>query len=393
MRVLTPPRSSARVLPTARKPLAVPAAPVRVCFVIDQLARAGTETQLLALIRGLNRRRVVPYLCLLRGEDPASQALEPTDCPVWRMGVGRLRSPATLTKAIGFVHFLRRERIDVVQAYFADSAYFALPLAWLAGVRHRIRTRNNLGHWLTPAHRLLARCLNPVVTRTLTNCDAARRAFLESERPRPESVIVLENGVDAERFLDLPVPGEAHRTEGRCVGAVANLRPVKGLDIFLRAAAQIVGEYPDVHFRIAGEGPMRGALEREAEEKGLKSRFSLCGAVGDMPGFLTGLDIAVLCSHAEGMPNAVLEYMAAGRPIVATSVGAVPELIEDGEHGLLVPPNDDRALTAAIARLLDDPALARRLGRQARARVQQRYSRQAMIRRFEEFYTGLVEGA
>jgi glycosyltransferase involved in cell wall biosynthesis len=393
MRVLTPPRGSGKILPRERKRPALASAPVRVCFVIDQLARAGTETQLLALIRGLDRRRVVPYLCLLRGEDPASQALEPADCPIWRMGVGKLRSPTTLTKAVGFVRFLRRKRIDVVQTYFADSAYFALPLAWLAGVRHRIRTRNNLGHWLTPAHRLLGRCLNPLVTRTLTNCAAARRAFLESERPRPESVIVLENGVDAERFLSLPVPGEALRTEGRCVGVVANLRPVKGLDVFLRAAARVAGDRPDVHFRVAGEGPMRGALEREAEVKGLKSRFSLCGAVGDVPGFLAGLDVAVLCSHAEGMPNAVLEYMAAGRPIVATSVGAVPELIEDGEHGLLVPPNDDQALAGAIAQLLGNPDLARCLGKQARARVQQRYSRQAMIQRFEEFYTGLVGGA
>src|SRR6516165_8894048 len=107
--------------------------PVRVCFVIDELAPAGTESQLLALIRHLDRRRVWPYLCLLRGDKPVSQAMEPDECPILRLEVGSLRHPRTLLRAWRFVRFLRRERIDVVQAYFADSSYFGIPAAWLAG--------------------------------------------------------------------------------------------------------------------------------------------------------------------------------------------------------------------------------------------------------------------
>src|SRR5579884_2857105 len=146
--------------------------PVRVCFVIDELAPAGTEIQLLALIRHLDRRRVWPYLCLLRGDNAVSQALEPDDCPILRLDVGSLRHPRTLLRAWRFLRFLRRERIDVVQAYFADSSYFGIPAAWLAGVPHRIRTRNNVGHWLTPLHRRLGRLLNVLTTRTVANCAA-----------------------------------------------------------------------------------------------------------------------------------------------------------------------------------------------------------------------------
>src|SRR5204862_250698 len=123
--------------------------PVRVCFLIDELATDGTETQLLALIRNLDRRRVQPYLVLLRGDRPSSRALEPDHCPVLRLGVGSLRSPRTLIRGARFIRFLRRDRIDVLQAYFPDSSYFGLPLARLAGVRHRIRTRNNIGHDMT----------------------------------------------------------------------------------------------------------------------------------------------------------------------------------------------------------------------------------------------------
>jgi glycosyltransferase involved in cell wall biosynthesis len=362
---------------------------VRVCFLIDELAAAGTETQLVALIRRLDRRRVQPYLVLLRGASPVSRALEPEGCPVLRLDVGSLHSPRTIGKAISFVRFLRRERIDVLQAYFPDSSYFGVPLAALAGVPHRLRTRNNVGHWLTPLHRFLGRALNLLTTGSIANCAAARESLLRDERPRPGSVVVLENGVDLERFVQLPAVRPRRANDPACVGAVANLRPVKGLDVLLRAAALLAGEHPGLSCRIAGEGEQRAALERRAAAAGLSERFALSGAVSDVPGFLAGLDVAVLPSRAEGMSNAVLEYMAAGRPIVASAVGATPELLGDGRYGLLVPPGDAQALAAAIGKLLRQPDLARRLGAAARRRACERYSREAMVRRFEEFYTRL----
>ncbi len=364
---------------------------MRVCFLIDELAPAGTETQLLALLRHLDRGRIEPTLCLLRGDNPVSRALEPAECPVHRLGVGSLRHPLTLVRAARFARFLRRERIDVLQAFFPDSCYFGLPAAWLARVPHRIRTRNNLGHWLTPMHRMLGRLLNRITTRTLTNCRAAREALLAAEGPAPESVIVLENGVDLRRFESIPALTAAGADVVR-VGAVANLRAVKGLDLLVTAAARLAAAHPRVVFEVAGEGEERAALEIQIIKSGLEVNFALRGGVVDVPGFLAGLRVAVLCSHAEGMSNALLEYMAAGRAVVATAVGAAPELLEDGVHGLLVPPGDADALTRAIDRLLRDPPLAARLGRAARSRAFRRYSREAMVRRFEEFYVGLIDG-
>jgi L-malate glycosyltransferase len=364
--------------------------PLRVCFLIDALALAGTESQLLALVRRLDRSRVAPYLCLLRGRDAGPQDLLPTEVPVLDLRVGSLCRPRTVLAAWRFTRWLRREKIDVVQAYFPDSSYFGIPLAWLAGVPHRVRVRNNLGHWLTPLHRFLGRMLRRITTLSLTNCEAGRARLIEDERCPADTVRVLPNGVDLDRFLHLP--GPARQSGGpRRVGLVANLRHVKGIDVLIRAASLLSRSHPEVVFEVAGEGEMRGELERILGDAGLSERFHLPGAISDIPAFLGRLDVAVLCSRSEGMSNALLEYMAAARPIVATATGAAVDLIVDGVYGLLTPTDNPEALASALDRLLRNPEQGWRMGQAARQRALAHYSREAMVRRFEEFYESLEQ--
>jgi L-malate glycosyltransferase len=277
--------------------------------------------------------------------------------------------------------------------YMPDSTYFGAPAARWAGVPHIVRTRNNLHHWMRPVDRWLGRLYNRLVHYTVTNCEPARQAVLRDERPALASVRVLENGVDLDRFLEIEAPAGRACGSARRVGIVANLRPVKGLDVFLEAARQVAAVIPEATFHIAGEGEGRAALERQAKELGLTSRVEFCGRVSDIPGFLATLNVAVLSSRCEGMSNAILEYMAAGLPVVATAVGAAPQIIEHGIHGWLVPPGDGAALAKGIiVALLDSEAAAAR-AMAARRRVWQRYSRQAMVQRFERFFGELVFAA
>lgn len=383
----------------ARKRLPVPGngtaatlrRPIRVCFLIDRLSTAGTESQLLSLVRHLDRRRVTPFLCLLRGDDLESAALEPATCPVIRLGVGSLHHPGTLTKALRFASFLRRQRIDLMQVYFPDSTNFGVTVARMAGVPHVVRTRFNLGYWMTPLDRWLGRFHTLLVDATLTNCDACREAVIDDEWAPPESVHVVENGVELAPFLDVPPPSfAATPTRPRRIGMVANLRPVKSPQLFVEAARLLAPHYPNLEFRIAGEGELRPQLERVIANYRLQQRFRLLGRVTDIPAFLGGIDLAVLCSRSEGCSNALLEYMAAGRAIAATAVGGTRQLIEDGVHGLLVPPNDAGQIAAAVGRLLDEPLLAADLAAAARKRVSSRYDACRRARRYEAWYETLV---
>jgi glycosyltransferase involved in cell wall biosynthesis len=359
---------------------------VSVCFVIDRLSRAGTESQLLALVRNLNRSRVRPSLCILRGASPGTQVPDPTECPTLDLGLGKLISPRAVPAAARLAAFWRRHRVDIVQTYFLDSTYFAAPLARLCGIRHVVRVQNNTGYWLTSAHRRLSRFVSRLCAVTLTNSEDARRALVADGSPA-DQVRLIENGLDLDRFPPGPVP-DTSRSVVR-IGAVANLRPVKNIDGLLRAVAIVCRSDPRVRLDVAGAGELRRELEEQIRVSGLAGQARLLGSVGDVPGFLAGVDVAVLPSHSESMSNALLEYMAAGRAIVATDVGASSRLVRPGREGLIVPPGDDIALAEAIQRYLRSPSLARDLGAAARRRARE-FSREGMVRRFEDFFTSLI---
>jgi L-malate glycosyltransferase len=359
---------------------------IRIAFAIDNLSRAGTESQLLALIRTLDRDRFEPSLILLDGENADSRELEPIDCPMVRLGVRKLFSRSALRAAKQLRQLWRTNRPDVLQSYFLDASYFTAPIAKWCGVPTVIRVRNNLGYWLTRKHRGLNRLIRPFVDFSLTNSDAGRETLIAHDRLAPSRVAMIENGVDLERFEPaLPAFSGTIR-----VGCVANLRPVKNIDGLMRIANVLLPRFPNMVFEVAGDGEDRPQLEQLHRTLNLGERFRLRGSVRDVPAFLQSLDVAVLPSHSEGMSNALLEYMAAGRAIVATNVGANARLITDREEGRIVPAGDDAKMAEAIAELLANPESARRMAAAARTRVAKEYSRDAMRRRFENFYEQCV---
>jgi glycosyltransferase involved in cell wall biosynthesis len=364
--------------------------PVRVSFMIDRLSRAGTEMQLITWIRGLDRRRVQPSLVLLDGEDDLSRSLEPEDCPIVRLGLRRLWSRKALWAAGLLRAFWKEQRPDIVQVYFLDSAHFGIPVARWCGIHRIVRVQNNLGYWRQNLRdrRVVwwERFLRREVDVVLTNSQAGRNLLIQ-EGYLPQQVKVVENGVDTERFRGFLLPDTTKRRVR--VGCVANLRSVKNIDGLMRVARELMERHSQLIFEVAGEGEQRPELERLHAKLGLGERFVLRGRVEDVSDFLRRVEIAVLPSHSEGMSNALLEYMAAGRAIVATDVGANATVLRHRKDGLIVPAGDLSALAAGIEEMLRFPVRAAGYGASARQRAEKTYSLNAMLRRLEDFYESL----
>ena len=330
---------------------------MRVCFVIDNLSRAGTEMQLLLLLRSLKRDKVEPYLCLLNGDVDYSRDLEPVGLSILRLNLERLFCFTSIMAAYRLLRYLQVNRIKVVQTYFTDSTRFAAPIAKFAGCQV-LGSRRNIGHWMTRWDQFVARCYNRLfIDCVITNCRAAQQAVVEQELGDIKNIDVIPNGIDVAPFQKLAEWVQPLQGDLWTIGMIGNLRVVKGVDIFIKAAKLVHEQYPATQFLVAGGGDKK-KYQQLVDELGLTECVFLLGSIDAVPSFLNTLTVAVLPSRAEGMSGALLEYMAAGRPIVATEVGGNPELIKHELNGLLVEAGSSTALAATILRYFEDTQLA-----------------------------------
>jgi glycosyltransferase involved in cell wall biosynthesis len=212
-----------------------------------------------------------------------------------------------------------------------------------------------------------------------------------------ERVVVIRNAIRAERFARPAAGGRAllqglFPTPRRLlVGAAGRLSPEKGFDVLVRAAERVCRQIPDVGFVLFGEGVLRDRLQRDITRAGLGGRFVLAGQRDDLDALFPHLDLLVLPSHTEGLPNVALEAMAARLPVVATAVGGTPEVVEDGFTGALVPPGDAEALAWGITQVLASPR-REAMGRHGRERVLRDFTFAAQAWAYERLFDGLTAG-
>ena len=218
----------------------------------------------------------------------------------------------------------------------------------------------------------------------------AIRKMLIADGVAPGDVVTVHEGIDVERIAAVPrvnVHAELWLpTDAPVVGNVAALVPHKGQRHLIDTAPLVLRSVPDARFVIVGEGELHDALERHVRERHLEKHVFLTGFRHDVPGLIKGFDLFVMSSVTEGLGTSLLDAMACGRAIVATTAGGMPEVVVDGETGLLVPPRDDRALAEAIARLLSDGALRDQMGAAGLARVRERFSVERMVEETAQVY-------
>jgi glycosyltransferase involved in cell wall biosynthesis len=304
-----------------------------------------------------------------------------------------------LRGALRLVRLLRRRRVDVLHTHTALAANVlsrvAGRLAGVAVVSHlHIENHFRANRLARAVHTALDNASARLAARVIAVSADTRDSLVEQGYP-PGLVEVVHNGIDVEGEAARRANGlraELGVPEGTpLVGELARLCDVKGQRELIEAAALV----PDVHVVIAGDdleqgGAYRDLLVRLARERGVSERVHFLGYRADSGALLDQLDVVVLPSWIEGLPLVVLEAMAHARPVVATSVGGSPELVADGETGLLVPPRDPRALADAVRSLVADPERARRLGLAGRGRAEREFSEAAMTARVLEVYDAVA---
>jgi glycosyltransferase involved in cell wall biosynthesis len=375
-------------------------APAKVAYVIGTLDPGGAEGQLVALATALDRRRFIPTVYCVSSPGALSGPLVAAGVPVRSFGLRGLpvwRRPIAVGRRIGdLVGALRRDRPDIVHGFlFHGYVLGALAGRW-AGAPVVVASRRSLGNFKRgrPHYRAAEVVVNRLTSLVIANSEAVRADTRLRERLAAERVIVIHNGLELSRF-DRPPDPELRRRLGAdkasvVVGVVANFIPYKGHRFFLDAWAEVVARVPDAVALLVGDGPGRPDIEARAGALGLLPSLRFLGSRLDVPDILSAVDLLVHPSLEEGFCNAILEAMAAGKPVVATAVGGNPEAVVDGETGLLVPPGDGRALAAAIGWILDHPEQAAGFGRAARRRVAERFELSRMVRQYETVYDRLL---
>ena len=383
-----------------RGPAAAPR-PIRVVHVAESAGWAGGEVYLRELARALPRERfelaVVapeagPLVSRLRAEGVLTIVLPQA---------GSLASPPFLRE---LARRLRALRSDIVQSHGARTNFYARLACRLAGVRCHVSTVHNslydypVGAARRAAYLALDRLTAPLSQVIVCVAQSLARDLVERSRLPAGRVVVIPNGVDLVRFDPGAGDGGRIRHElglghGPVVGIVGRMTPQKSHADFLEAFALVRRCAVGARALIVGDGPLRGAIEGDARARGLAEACVFAGVRDDIPGCLAAMSAVALSSHSEGFPFTVLEALAMARPLAATAVNGVTEVVEHGRNGLLVPPRRPEALGEALAGLLADPNRAAAFGRAGRQTVEARYGLARMVERLGDLYQSLLGGA
>jgi sugar transferase (PEP-CTERM/EpsH1 system associated) len=356
------------------------ATPVRLLHVIDELALGGTELAMVRLARHLDTERFESHVCaFLSGAVEAE--LQNAALPYVIIAKRRAFDASLLLRLTAWV---KREHVQLIHCRSLQGILYGGLAALLTRVPFvcSIHGENTLRlQRAVPILRFSARCARAL----LTVSESLKSLTAQTVGIPPERIRVIYNGVDLNKFSrdrvqGHPIPHAAH------VGCVGTLRPVKGHSYLVEAIAEVRQNIPHVRLSLAGDGPMRDELEHLQQSLGLNGNVSLLGQRDDVHELLRQFDVFALPSLSEGISNALLEAMAVGLPVIATNVGGNPEVVRHGATGLLVPPQDSRALADALLQILSDPDRRQKMGRRGRERVETHFSLSAMARNYERIY-------
>ena len=367
--------------------------PLRILFVVNGFAPGGGELKLLELVSELKSRHGSRYRAVVAAVGQSGPLREAFEGIADRTVVLPKKHPYDVSQVTGLTRLIREERIDLVQTTLFYADVIGTLAARLAGVKRIVSWEaitQPYGVKQMAAYRMAAKGYTVSVS-----VSEAIRGQVRRERHVPEfKTRTIRYGVDDRKFH--PIPGGSCRKalglsrDQLVFGTVARLTEQKGHRTLLEALPQIIRECPNAVFVFAGDGPLRASLESKAATLGVERNVRFLGFRGDILQLMAAFDAFVLPSLYEGLPNAVLEAMACGKPVIATSVDGTPEAVVHGKTGWLVPPRDPAALADAVLRFCSNRRLMKTLGRNGRRRAVLAFGIDRQISAFDELYRRLV---
>jgi glycosyltransferase involved in cell wall biosynthesis len=363
--------------------------PWHVVHVIGALRIGGAERQLTNYLLAADKQEFRHTVMCLSARGELAPAV--VDAGV-EVEVLRPRWRFAPWSVMRFARWLREQEVTIVHTHMHAAAFWGRTAGCLARTPVLVTTEHGRELWKGPVRLGIDRLLTRVTSRHIAVSQDGLELRLRRERVAPERIILIPNGVRVPRGPGDAVAAARMRRElgiapgCALIGSVGRVVAAKGYENMLAALPGLLRKHPGLRWLVVGDGDERERLQRLAAERGLGEVVVWAGMRDDVPDLLQAMDLWVMSSLREGLPVALLEAMAAGLPIVATSVGGIPDAVTDGREARLVPPGDARALGDAIAACLDDPDLAARLGRRAQQRVREQYSIESVARRIETVY-------
>lgn len=364
----------------------------RICYVIPTLSVGGTEKQLVNLIRGLVKDHEITVICTKYAGALAGD--------VRRAGgfIRELRTHSGWSPTLKYklTHAFRNHRPDIVHSFMFGFDLAVNRAARAVGVPIVISSRRQISTWKKRRHILVQKKANKYVDCVVSNSEAVSEFAIKQEHADPSMFRVIHNGIDADKLVrdadrnHLRYRFKIPPFHSNVIGIVANFSPVKDHELFVRIAENLAGRRPDVHFVLVGRGPLVDRIEKLVVQYGIEDRFTHTTSLEEIPELYALMDVSVLCSKSEGFPNAAMEAMAAGTPVVAPDVGGIPELIKHGETGRLVSSRKPSDFADEINWLLENPEESAAMTQRAGECIRENFSIQKMAKSYRDLYTELL---
>ena len=362
-------------------------------YLAHTFAVGGAEEMVLNLVRHLPAR-FEPMVCCIHDLGPIGEEIRAAGVPVTVLGLSPgLRRPWDVVR---LQRFLAEAQPRIVHTFLLTASLYGRLAAMIAGVPIVIGTEVNIYERKRPAHALAERLLMQGTATVVASAESVRQFYIRQVHADPAKVEVIYNAVDWSQL---------HTTRGReqmrtslevpldrpVAGVIARLTEQKGHVHLFEALARTPG-LADLFLIVVGDGDLRQNLQQQAEALGIAGRVRFLGARRDLGDLLNAVDLFVLPSLWEGLPLSLVLAMGAGLPVVATRVAGLPEVVDEGRTGLLVPPGDSQALGAALARVVADGAFVRRLGAAAREAVLPKFGVDGYVASVASLYDRLLDG-